>query len=370
MRNIVVCCDGTWNTPTQKDRGRVVPSNVVKMARAAKVDPELLYYDAGIGTGRLADRLTGGAFGMGLTENILQAYRYIADTYRDDDDRLFLFGFSRGAYTVRSLAGLIGFCGLPEAGDEAAITQAYELYRGRREPEHIAQAAAFKAAQRPAAIWFLGVWDTVGALGVPALSRYGLVRKLVKKVTRGSKWAHGFHDERLGEDVVHAYQALAIDERRGPFAPSVWKHEPGAPERANAAQVWFPGAHTNVGGGNVDPGLSDHAFMWMAARAHSAGLELDDLYLAIRVDPNWHGELRDSMSAFYRTLPRKVRALGATDTLNEAIHRSAQGRYEHRTDGYRPENLARGLATSPSIDDVGIKETAEIRLGRAGLPAR
>ncbi len=131
-RDLVICCDGTWNSPVQSDRGRVVPTNVVKIARAVVTGPandqSTVYYDSGVGTGDRLDRLTGGALGIGLSENIQQAYRHIAEQYHADD-RLFLFGFSRGAYTVRSLAGLIGRCGLAPADDPDASTTAYELYR-------------------------------------------------------------------------------------------------------------------------------------------------------------------------------------------------------------------------------------------------
>src|SRR5688572_25023431 len=112
-RNLVLCCDGTWNSPTQTDHGFVVPTNVVKMARALEDGDPLrqppAYYDRGIGTSGRLDRWLGGALGTGLSKNIQEAYQYIADHYQTDD-RLFLFGFSRGAYTVRSLAGLIGRC--------------------------------------------------------------------------------------------------------------------------------------------------------------------------------------------------------------------------------------------------------------------
>lgn len=366
-RNMVICFDGTWNTPVQKDRGRVVPTNVVKMARAV-VDTDKsrqppAYYDQGVGTGKL-DKVTGGGLGIGLSENILQAYRHIADNF-EDDDRLFLFGFSRGAYTARSLSGLIGRCGLTSAKDLKSADEAYEIYRQATDAQGKEKVQKFKEKQRKLTIHFLGVWDTVGALGVPALSRYGLLRKFVKKVSEGSKYAHGFHDETLGTHVLHAYQALAIDEQRGPFEPSVWKTD--GSERNNVEQVWFAGVHSNIGGGYLDQSLSDHAFMWMAAKAVDAGLELDQRYLALRLEPDAHGELRDSMSFAYRFMPRHERQIGLPDTLNEKIHQSALKRMEHATNNYRPANLMRALETSRvQISNDGLDLIENIRAARFG----
>lgn len=368
-RNLVVCCDGTWNTPTQTDRGLVVPSNVVKMARAIDdSDPtqQRVYYDTGVGTESGVDRWTGGAFGIGLTENIQQAYRWIADEYQPDD-RIFLFGFSRGAYTVRSLGGLLGRCGLTPAKDKAAADRAYELYRQATDEKSRAKAAEFKAKQRQPLIHFLGVWDTVGSLGVPALSRYGLLRKAVRKLVEGSKYAHGFHDETLGAHVLHAYHALAIDERRGAFEPSLWKAT--AQPRANVEQVWFAGNHCNVGGGYVDSGLSDHAFMWMSVKAMGAGLKLDQRYLAMRVDPNCHGELRDEYHGVYKLLPDHERKIGKKDTLNERIHQSAVSRCNHPTNAYRPDNLKHAFDVGVAITPDGLAEIERIRAAiYPGLP--
>ena len=341
--NLVVCCDGTWNSPKQTDRGLEVPSNVVKIARAVDETGarQRVYYRSGIGTGGGADRWTGGAFGIGLTDNIKHAYRWIADQYTDDD-RLFFFGFSRGAYTVRSLAGLIGRCGLTPPGDEKGATHAYGLYRQATDTKGKAAAAAFKAKQRDVPVYFIGVWDTVGALGVPALSRYGLLRKAVGALLKGTKYAHGFHSQDLGEHVAHAYHALAIDEQRGAFEPTLWTGN-GRP-RPNVEQVWFAGVHCNIGGGYLDCGLSDHALLWMATKAMDAGLALDQRYLAMRIDPNCHGELRESRIRAYRALPGKPRELGQAGVVNEKIHQSALDRRAHPTNDYHPPNLEKVYA--------------------------
>ena len=137
-RNLIVCTDGTWNRPDQRDRDRVVPSNVVKIARALSGrtlagTEQCVYYDTGVGTGGRWDHFKGGVFGVGLLENVKQAYSAIGSGFRVED-RLFLFGFSRGAYTARSLAGLIGLCGIPDPTKDdvaAAVASAIRIYRTR-----------------------------------------------------------------------------------------------------------------------------------------------------------------------------------------------------------------------------------------------
>lgn len=356
-RNVIVCCDGTWNTPQQTDRGLNVPSNVVKMARAVSEAPDqVIYYHTGVGTGGGLDRWTGGALGIGLTQNIKHAYTWIAQNLLAGD-KLFLFGFSRGAYTIRSLGGLIGRCGLTQP-DPKLVELAYACYRKAGNADGKARAAEFKAGQRPQGIHFMGVWDTVGALGVPALSRYGLLRKTVRLLTDNTVFAHGFHDETLGTAVANAYQALAIDERRRPFEPALWKSD--GTQRSNVQQVWFAGVHSNIGGGYVDPGLSDHAFMWMAVKAQGAGLRLDERYLAMRVDPNAHGELRNEYQGLYRLTTPLVRRIGDAATLNEALHSTAIKRRAHPTNTYDPENLH--IMQLPPLTSDGLAEVESQRM--------
>lgn len=352
-RNLVVCCDGTWNTPDQQDRGRVVPSNVVKMARAVLTDrPQLdaheapqqkVYYDTGVGTKKgfagHYDRIVGGITGKGLSKNVKEAYIWLAENYRDGD-QIYLFGFSRGAYTARSISGMIALCGLTNPNQQD-IDAAYDLYRGAHSEEGEAAATEFRSTQpRQPRVHFLGVWDTVGALGVPAFSKWGLLQKSARFLFKGQKFAHGFHHTGLGGNVDYAFHALAIDEKRGPFAPALWtsKDDSSDPPENQVQQAWFAGAHSNVGGGYVDQGLSDHAFLWMAKHAMCAGLWLEEMYLALRIDPNAHGELRESMKWYYKLKGSHQRPIGRPETLNEFIHASAQKRHRNDTNSYAPQN--------------------------------
>src|SRR5208282_1163981 len=186
-----------------------------------------------------------------------QGYTSIAHVYEQGDD-IFLFGFSRGAFTARSLAGMIADCGLPVASpDDNLVNAAFQAYRDK------SQLPAFLAANKmiDAQIKMVGVWDTVGALGIPAI--FG-----------GIAQSCGFLDTNLHPDVLNAYQALAIDERRQEFPPTLWT-PPAAPVAGQVLeQVWFAGVHCDVGGGYPETGLSDTTYSWMLAKAMKLGLQV------------------------------------------------------------------------------------------------
>ncbi len=260
MRHLIMCCDGTWNTPEMES-----VTNVRRLYNALdRTDqdgrPQSSCYQPGVGT--LRNRLLGGAFGLGLSDNVMDAYRWLAGAYRPGD-RIWLFGFSRGAYTARSLAGMISACGLIDtaAMDEAAVRGKIEHiydqgYRKRGAGREWRQGLDFRydpddREQIP--VHFVGVWDTVGSLGVP--DYMGWLNLL--DPSRG----HDFHDLRLNPYIKHARHAVAMDERRSPFTPTLWTGP--FPEGQDVKQVWFPGSHQDVGGGHLRTGLSDGALRWM-----------------------------------------------------------------------------------------------------------
>ncbi len=331
MKHLVVCCDGTWNTPDHVDRGRVSPTNVVRTALAvlperADGTKQLVHYHSGVGTGRF-DHLRGGAFGLGLSENILEAYRFVARHF-EPGDALFLFGFSRGAYTARSLAGLIRNCGVLRMPSRERLDQAYALYRRCDDAAHPRgiEARLFRRMHsHETRIRCIGVWDTVGALGIPG----GGFRWLNRR------WA--FHDVDLSTTVDNAFQALAADEERKVFVPALWRRQPAA-NGQRLEQVWFAGAHSNVGGGYADTGLSDLAFLWMKQRAEECGLEFDEQQVRDAVHPDVRGELRDSSVGIYRLLPHRRRPIGAAPGGDESVHDSVVARMD-AVPGYRPENV-------------------------------
>ena len=337
-KRIVVCCDGTWNSPDQKDRGQVRPSNVAKialaiLARDANGTEQKVFYDKGVGTGFGLDRLFGGAFGMGLSRNIGDAYRYLMENYSERDE-IYLFGFSRGAYTARSLGGLIRKCGMLRREHAGRYRDAYRLYRRRDTASHpnAIEAQLFrKTFSHETRIKFIGVWDTVGALGMPVRGLRFINRLMGLE----------FHDVKLSSTVDHAYHAVAIDELRKPFMPTLWEQQSHAVGQ-KMEQVWFAGVHTNIGGGYEDTGLSDIAFLWMKQKAEAAGLVFDESWITENIHPNALGELRDSKTGLYKLAGDYHRPIGRKLGGNESLHAEAMARYEQDA-SYRPEKLAEYL---------------------------
>lgn len=343
MKRLILCCDGTWNRADQRSDGELCPTNVIKLAyRVAKRDsfdtPQIVYYDHGVGTGNAVDRLTGGAFGDGLEENIHDAYRFLIANYEEGDE-IFLFGFSRGAFTARSIAGMIRNCGILKRESVRRYTDAIDLYRDRSYlPDH-EFSRRFRGdhsicADEPIKIRFIGVWDTVGALGIP-------IRGL-RRLT-GDK--HQFHDTELSGSVENAFHALAIDERRRPFAPTLWFK---TPKKHRVEQVWFAGVHSDVGGGYPEAGLSDIALEWMLHNATQVGGLAVDLMPGHPVDPQPTAAQHDSKKGLYRATRAFERPIGLRVTLQgettdepdstQSVHESVRERWREDPD-YRPTQL-------------------------------
>lgn len=326
MKRIAICADGTWNKPDQKDRGKRKPTNVVKTARGLLPRThdnvtQIAYYHDGVGTNWGLDKIAGGGFGLGLSANIVDAYQFLVLNYEPGDE-IFLFGFSRGAYTVRSLAGLIDMLGVLPKDNAFYIPDGYKLYRERKSDSEI-DSFRIEHNSRECKIKFVGVWDTVGALGIPI----GIFKSFNNK--------YQFHEVGLSVNIENAYQALAIDERRRPFQPSLWTLPDGSTQTLQ--QVWFPGVHSNVGGGYSKDGLANSALHWIKERAAEHGLQFDDSFLGYYRP--WHKhELRDSMTWAYRLLIPKWREIGEGNNSNESVHESAFLRMDDMLD-YRPKNL-------------------------------
>ena len=344
-KRIVVCCDGTWNKPEQRDEGKPSPTNVVKVARAvAERDSggsrQLVYYDRGVGT-RWLEHLRGGAFGYGLSENIRQAYRYLVDRYETGDE-IFLFGFSRGAYTARSTAGFIRKCGLLKREHAGRIDEAYDFYSRRDDASHPTgdEAQTFRRLYaHEIHIKFVGVWDTVGALGIP----FGLLNIYNRKLE--------FHDVKLSSYIDNAFQALAIDEKRRFFRPAMWERQAHSMGQV-FEQAWFAGVHSNIGGGYADAGLSDISLLWMVKKAEGCGLAFNEDYVRSRIRPDPFGELRDSKRGIYRLLPDYLRPIGAVKEGAEVVHRTAVERMKRPLGPpYRPQSLIEYLNAGGRVID-------------------
>jgi uncharacterized protein (DUF2235 family) len=335
VKRIVICCDGTWNRPDQVHDGKTCASNVTKIARCvAQADAQgvqqLMFYDRGVGTGRF-DRLRGGAFGWGIKTKILDAYGFLMINYEPDDE-LFFFGFSRGAYTVRSIFGLIRNSGLLRPEFAHKLDDAYALYRRRDDASHpdAVESELFRRTySREPRAKFMGVFDTVGALGVPV----GGFLKFINK-----RWS--FHDMRLSSWVDNAFQALAIDERRKPFQPSIWNQGSDTSGQV-LEQVWFAGVHSNVGGSYPRAGLSDITLLWMIGKAEACGLAIDRNCLATlnNPKPNAFDEIYNSQTVWYKIagLGDYIRPMGRE--TKESAASPAIDRLENSSSDYHPPNL-------------------------------
>jgi uncharacterized protein (DUF2235 family) len=367
-KTLVVCCDGTWNQPDEERHGIKEPTNVAKLGLAvagAEAD-QRLFYEPGVGT-TPTERIIGGAFGYGLSRNIRNCYRFLAREYAPGDT-LFLFGFSRGAYTARSLAGLIRNCGILRGDDADLVDAAYAFYRdrtSRTRPSSIQSQLFREAHSHPAEpIHFIGVWDTVGALGIPdELPGW----KEMSQLFSGWEELWGFHDTQLSSQVTYAIHGLSIDEQRAAFKPTLWTQSPDPTVKQTLKQVWFSGVHSEVGGGTDDNSLYDIALLWMADEARQAGLVLRDgqpwagwpEQEIVATAPDYAGELHDSRHGFFR-LEHPYHRLAVTpptagQSNGQAISSTATKRVAEGINGYAPPGFgpySTVLGTPADIDGI------------------
>jgi len=368
MKRIAIFCDGTWNDPKQNETTNVHKLYVMSHLQD-KEGEQVSIYQAGVGTGRgdswwqrRRDQFTGGAFGWGLTRNIKEAYKDLAEVY-EPGDKIFLFGFSRGAYTARSLGGLIRCCGIPTKDNMDRIDDAIARYRDRSPKTHPAtdESAEFRwnfaphvttgetevkwrtrhghDLGTPLNVEYLGIWDTVGALGVPGF--LGMAATLINAKYR-------FHDTKLSRSVLSGRHAISIDERRATFPPAPWENidalNKTAQERGDGMaylETWFPGDHGIIGGGVPDRGISNYALVWIAEGAGARGLNVDPLMLdAFRAHTNASGALTGKTGidplgivSFARKGPTE------TDRLNIATYDRMEEAAGASRPGYMPEPL-------------------------------
>jgi uncharacterized protein (DUF2235 family) len=339
VKRIILCFDGTWDKPGADANS--VESNVCRFCGSlAPMGSDGVrqqkWYNEGVGT-HWWNHLPGGAFGVGLDRHILAGYSYLVENYEDGDE-VFVLGFSRGAYTARSMVGMIRNCGLVRKEfAETKVLVAYGIYRTRDDGPDSSVAKAFRAVfSRPLTIRFLGVWDTVGALGIPLHVLDHLNRELYE-----------FHDTALSNIVENAYQALALDEHRDVFQACLW--DPPVKPTQTVEQRWFVGSHSDVGGGYPHRRLSDLALRWMQDRAAALGLALTPVPVG---DDNYRGTLTDSYSDFmdplYRSMhPPVYRRVFATHYGNEVVDDTVERRREDAALNYEPQNEGLSVLAAP-----------------------
>ncbi len=341
-RRLILSFDGTWSTPENTESGDLAATNVVKLHHLIPQiqggsNIQIPKYFKGIGT-NWHDRFRGGAFGFGLDRIIRDGYKFLIRRYEPGDE-IFIFGYSRGAYTARSLVGLIRNAGLIDRTNfennrqlNKLVDEAYELYRTRDEGPDTEAAQMFRAAHAlEIRIKFLGVWDTVGALGIPVNSFGWFNRRFFE-----------FHDTQLSSIVENAYHAIAIDEHRESFKATLWN----APtvDTQHMEQKWFVGSHGNIGGGYADSRLSDITLQWMQQKASECGLQIAQVATTAEA---YLGTLRNSFDewpATFRFLypDRYYREIGATGHPSESLHETTEFRME-ADETYRPPNVIQYL---------------------------
>lgn len=313
VRNIVIAFDGTSNKPDLNDDGVNTSSNVYLFKKALKnkrSKPTRCVYEQGVGT-KYGEFILGNAFGKGLESRIQRAYRSLQNLLTDgkfDENKIFIIGFSRGAYSARRLAALLDYSGIPSNIKDWTIGWNNFILQNLEVGE-LKQSGAFLDVK----VKMIGVWDTVKA--APQIP--------------------DFHDEKLPKNVEYAYHAMSIDEKRKQFQVLRWKRD------KRVKQLWFPGVHSNVGGGYADKGLSDIALKWMMDCACEHGLEFKDSYVDSNVRPDINGTLVDSLDGW--KFGSTTRVILKTDVL----HASVKERIESDT-SYRPDNLPE----APMYDEV------------------
>ncbi len=294
-KNIVVFSDGTG-----QEGGKGFNSNVYKLFNMVedRSAQQVAFYDRGLGTGWR--KLLGQTTGLGISRNIKDCYRFIFDEF-ESGDSIYLFGFSRGATTVRSLSGFLHMFGILPKSRPELIDEAYRIYRIGDSARRLATAQAF--VERHHTMWcrvrFLGVWDTVAALGVP-------IRAIDVALDKLPMFRHRFHDLKLSPCVENAAHALSIDDERKIFHPTLWDPEIHV-DYQKMEQVWFCGVHSDIGGGYAEHQLSDIALEWMLNHAESEGLRIfpkNRLPLAPDVNGRMH-DSREGIGKLYRRAPRQ-----------------------------------------------------------------
>jgi uncharacterized protein (DUF2235 family) len=401
-KNIILFSDGTGNKG-----GYGADSNVFKLFNAVDIHcpttEQITFYDDGVGTNtNKFIRAINGAFGLGFRQNVRDLYEFLARNY-EKEDQVYLFGFSRGAATIRAFAGMIQECGLLDRDDDACKTndrfdeakfqglideavQAYANHKSDTDGVGACQERAVgheeknkgdigkgdKSKKASLPIKMIGIWDTVSALGFPQDWSW-TVNWVFWSLDKITEWipglAHNFYNYQLGPDVEHVYHALAIDDERKTFHPKVWTETRDVDQRPkNIEQVWFAGAHSNVGGGYERAGMSLVALDWMMKRARARGIKFkkfveDEIAAAADVHDKLY-DSRDGVALYYRYAPRDIEQL-CEGRLQDPIkiHDSVIERLDRETLRYAPTFLPRQFDVVGSIlKDDGTPQKPPVRV--------
>ncbi|CEJ54670.1 hypothetical protein PMG11_00967 [Penicillium brasilianum] len=390
-KRIILCADGTWLASDLGDAS--VPSNVARIARTIATsgpDPhgnivqQIVSYHSGLGSGELPfQKAIYGGIGWGLDNEVCQIYEFISNNYVKGDE-LFFFGFSRGAFTVRSVAGLVSDIGVLSSQHMSHFAEMWKAYRENTGGQPFRETAWYQQNQgklrleNDVRIKVVGVWDTVGALGVPDWPLVNLASRVGINLSK----QYAFHNTSVSKNIDYAFQALAIDERRLTFPPTLWHRTQDAPAK-DLQQCWFPGVHQNIGGGAPDSEIEDITFAWMVDNLSGMvtfeGVIIEELiqkHRAERAKRNALGQQNDDwgcghitsnfaglQGAFFRGLGKQDRTPGnypqvpgdvdSARTTKEFFHPIARIRKTNLAPSYSPAALAGFVIEGPDDGSGG-----------------
>jgi uncharacterized protein (DUF2235 family) len=308
-KNIVIFSDGTG-----QEGGIGANTNIYKLFNMVedRTLNQISFYDRGLGTGWR--KLSGNICGAGISKNILECYTFIFDNY-EAGDQIYLFGFSRGAATVRSLSSFIHYFGIMPKSRPELIAKAYKIYKSKGESNRKVKAKKFISTHHTmwTRIKFLGCYDTVAALGLP-------IKPLSVLITKIPMFRYAFHNFKLSETVENAYQALAIDDERETFHPILWDTD--VLPYQTIKQVWFCGMHTDVGGGYDEQALSDIPLVWLKDMAVNHGLLIYPAN-SVSIHGDVNGYMHNSRGKGWTKLyPKKQRFWDSNRTDKPIVHKS------------------------------------------------
>ncbi|KAI7234736.1 hypothetical protein KC330_g4684 [Hortaea werneckii] len=401
-KRLILCEDGTWlNSDSGSIKASVaIPSNVTRLSRAIKSQssdgiPQVVYYHWGVGAGGGVVEKLRGATGSGLAEITREGYQFIA-TNRIPGDEIFIFGFSRGAYTARAIAGLIGDIGILTTDGLPFLGEIFRDVQHQHDRDYVPKHPDLPFPDKPSAtspeykeelrrrrltrlnvpIRVVGVFDTVGALGTPKigwLTRLGLQSREMRELS--------FYDTSLSNCIEYAFQALALDERRFAFQPALWEKFPG--NETVLRQVWFPGAHANVGGGYEDQQIATISLAWMMAQCQQF-LDFDIDYLLDqwedaedyyekqeeKIRPWSFGRIWDGLSGIYVAGGMKIRTPGRYTAIDPTNGKPTDDPLEDTHEYIHPSVRARLKLGGPGVDDEGRYECKALQDWKLMVEAR
>ena len=327
-KNIVIFSDGTG----QKG-GVGANTNVYKLFNIIedRTDRQIAYYDPGLGTDWR--KISGSIVGRGFSKNMLDCYNFIFENFKADD-KIYLFGFSRGAATVRSLSYFIHLFGILPKSRPDLIKKAFRIYQIRNKDKMKKKAEAF--IEKHHTMWtkirFIGVWDTVAALGLPIPWMSYILDRFIP---------HHFHGYELSEGIEFTRHALSIDDERKTFHPVLWDDLPDDPDHERMKQVWFCGVHTDVGGGYEDANLSNIALQWMIKEATEKGIRIYKQSKAfeklLKESADINGEMHDEQKKLPGKLFRREKRNWKNRKGKPCVHMSVFERIRNNLNTDNPE---------------------------------